>query len=263
MVGMLESFQFVKNIFWECSNDFQYMGLGIGAIIYLYMTIKENNWVRRWVCFSMLFFFLFAFPPFIEWSRYVLGDSKVYQLLWVLPFVFLIPYGAMVFGSKLRRRREKCFWISICVVLVLLAGDGVSERDFSARLVKENLHLVTDEQLQVCEVLAVAGESATVLGADLDLVKTIRKVNRYTKVIYGVDIEYADYDEEVVQLFSYMESDVIPVDLVLESAEMLGVNFFVWNRWKDYSMPIEELLGERLWLIGQTDNYWIFSSLPI
>lgn len=257
-MGMLDTLQFVKNIFWECSDNFQYMGLGVGALVYLYVTLEKDPWSKRLVSFSMLFFFLFVFPPFILLARYVLKDSNVYRLLWVLPFVFLIPYAAILFGSSLRGRKEKLFWAGICVVLVLLAGDGFSEREFSVQEEYSNIYHITEEQLRVCEILGIAGEDALVLGADLDVIRAIRRVNPYTKVIYGTDIEYADYEEDVVRLFAYMQDDVIPVEYVLGSAEEMGVNFLVWNKWSDCTVPIGTYLGEDLRLIGETDNYWIF-----
>lgn len=262
-MGMLDALQFVKSIFWECSDNFQYMGLGIGSLIYLYITLEKRQWSKRLVCFSMLFFFLFAFPPFIWMARGVLGDAKVYQLLWMLPFIFLIPYGAIMFGSRLKAWKEKLFWTGLCIVLVLLAGDGVGERDFWVPVGSDNIYHITEEQLQICEVLGIAGEDALVLGADLDVIRAIRRVNRYTKVIYGTDITYADYDEEIVRLFAYMEDDMIPVEYIMESVEDLGINFLVWNKWKDYSVPVETLVGEELRIIGETDNYWILMVMDV
>ena len=144
------------------------------------------------------------------------------------------------------------------MVLVLLAGDGFSEREFSVQEEYSNIYHITEEQLRVCEILGIAGEDALVLGADLDVIRAIRRVNPYTKVIYGTDIEYADYEEDVVRLFAYMQDDVIPVEYVLGSAEEMGVNFLVWNKWSDCTVPIGTYLGEDLRLIGETDNYSIF-----
>lgn len=257
-MGLLEQFTFIRNVFWDYNDKFQYMGLGIGALIYLYCTHEQKDAIRRAVCISMLFFFVFVLPPFIAIGRSILGDRNFPQLFLILPFVFLIPYAAISFGEKLKEKKKKGLWIVLCIIFVLLAGDGMGEsKTFSLRK-KDNVYNVTEEQLEVCNVLRFADENEIVLGADLDIIKAIRRINRQIAVIYGADIENGGYEEEVVKLYAYMEDEIIPLELVLQTAEELGVRYLVWNKWADSSVPIGTFVDENvIQLIGETDNYFV------
>lgn len=257
-MGLLEQLEFIRNVFWDCNDKFQYMGLGIGALIYLYCVHEKKDEIRKMVCVSMLFFFLFVCPPFVFVGRNILGDRNFLQLFCILPFVFLIPYAAISFGEKLKEKRKIALWVVFCIVLVLLAGDGIGESKDFALDQKENLYNVTEEQLEVCNILSLADENELVLGADLNIVKAIRRINRHIGVIYGADIEHGGYDEEIIRLYAYMEDEVIPLELVLETAEKLKVNYLIWNKWSASSTPIGKFVDENvIQLIGETDNYFI------
>lgn len=285
---MLKNVRLINELFWEYSNNFQYMGLLLAAVIYLYCVQKDNLRGRRMASFTMLFFILLAFPPFVWLAELVLGSADLIRLIWIVPSVFIISYAAVLYGSRLQKVIWKLVFGAVCILLVVLAGDTLDEGGVFQKNEYENLYQVSEENLEVCRILEGAGPNTVALGANVEQIHAIRRVNAQMSVIYGSDMrslllpdttqtsqgsldesEYSGrtveeqmeemkYDEEHLRLFAYMQSDPIPLELVIQSAQEFGVNCIVFDKNREYSTPVNALVeGGEGEILGETDNYWI------
>lgn len=290
---VLGDLRLINEIFWECSRDFQYMGLLLAAVIFLYCSHKDHLRGRRMACFVMLFFILLVFPPFVWLAKEILGDAQLVSLLWIVPSVFMISYAAVLYGDSLRGKGSKVLWIAVSILLVMLAGDTVKDGGVFQENEYANIYQVSDENLEVCQILENAGEDAVVLGANVTQIHAIRRVNPQIGVIYGADmrslllpektetvnpesvqeseyggrdieeqIEEMKYDEARLQLFAYMQSDPITLEMVMESSQELGVNCIVFDKRKTYSRPVSVLVEDgEAEILGETENYWVMHLL--
>ena len=72
------------------------------------------------------------------------------------------------------------------------------------------------------------------------------------------------YDEERLRLFAYMQSNPVTLELVMQSAQELGVNCIVFDKNREYSTPVSVLIedgeGE---ILGETENYWVVKLLKL
>lgn len=291
---MLKNVRLINELFWEYSNNFQYMGLLLAAVIYLYCVQKDNLRGRRMASFTMLFFILSAFPPFVWLAELVLGSADLIRLIWIAPSVFVISYAAVLYGSRLQKVIWKLVFGAACILLVVLAGDTLDEGGVLQKNEYENIYQVSEENLEVCRILEGAGPDAVVLGANVEQIHAIRRVNAQTSVIYGSDMrslllpdttqtsrdsldesEYSGrtveeqmeemkYDEERLRLFAYMQSNPVTLELVIQSAQEFGVNCIVFDKNREYSTPVSVLVedgdGE---ILGETENYWVIRLLTI
>lgn len=290
---VLEKLRLINEIFWECSNEFQYMGLVLAAVLFLYCFRRDHMRGRRMAAFVMLFFILLAVPPFVWMSELILGEADLIRLLWIVSSVFLISYAAVLYGSTLLKKSARAMWIAACILLAILAGDTVSQGGVFQKNEYTNAYQVSEEDLEICKILENTSEDAVVLGANLDQIRAIRRVNPQTKVIYGADmksllipeqegaaeqysvqeeeysgrsveeqIEENKYDQERIQLFAYMQSDDVILEMVMESSQELGVNCIVFDKQKNYSRPISVLVEDNeAEIIGETENYWVVQLL--
>lgn len=292
---MLTNLRLINEIFWEYSREFQYMGLVLVAVIYLYCSQGESLRGRRIACFTMLFFILLAVPPFVWLAELVLGSKELIRLLWMVPSVFLISYAAVLYGGRLQKLGWKLLFGAACILLVLLSGDALDEGGVFQKNENQNVYQVSEENLEICRILEGAGLDTVVLGANVEQIHAIRRVNAQTGVIYGADmrslllpdptqssnpdsldeseytgrsveeqIEEMKYDEERLRLFAYMQSNPVTLELVMQSAQELGVNCIVFDKNREYSTPVSVLIedgeGE---ILGETENYWVVKLLKL
>lgn len=260
-MNFINLYEYAHRVFISCSDNFQYMALFLGAMLYVCVT-EKSKLVKILTYGSLLFMVLFAFPPIVKICIWFFPEGECVNILRLLPTLMLIAYVFVKHFFELESRKNKTIWMCFCILLLLLSGKCEYFQVFSTEIA-QNKYYVKDEYLEICSTIPLKKESK-ILVCDIELAKALRRISGESRLVYGADIEKGEYIREVKQLYNFLEQDNVPLEAVMELAIAEGTTHIILYKWKNYEDALENVLDRgELRMLGETESYWSFSITEI
>lgn len=256
-MDIIELFEYAHRALISCSDNFRYMALFLGSLLYLYVT-ERNKLSQILVYGSFLAITFFVFPPVIRIGILFFPEEEYVKVLRIMPTLIVIAYVSIKYFFELENKKQRYIWVFVCIMLLLLSGKCTYFKVFSTDLV-QNKYYTDNEYLEICSTVPLKRENK-ILVCNTELAKAIRRVSGESRLVYGSDIETGNYTNEVKDLYNYLKQDNVSLEPVLELAVAEGTTHIILYKWKDYEGTLEDLLDSgKLSMHGETENYWSFA----
>lgn len=232
-----------------------YMGTGLVMILFLlalvYLFLFENRKPRRilFIYLPILVLLLFFNPLFVRLYVSLDGDETYFRICWLLPYLIVLPYTAVLIVEKQTGRRAAC---TVLAAAALFAAAGKPVYSNPLYSPAENIYHVPDSVVHICDAIEVPGrEVRAVFPAELLLY--VRQYSPMVCMPYGRDVFMGDYDE----MYEVMESDVIDLEKLMVMTEERECHFIVFREDAEFA---GEIAGLDLELFLKTDGYTVYRN---
>ena len=236
----------------------QYSGHGLiislFLVVLLYLYFEEKNKENRsmFVFFPIGILIMFFFPPMMYLMERLSEEAVFWRLLWCMPVVVVIAYGAVVFIRKTEgiKRYVTIFGV---VLLIVVSGDYLYDNPGGRKA--ENMQHIPQDVIDVCDEIIVEGREVIAAFP----AECLMYVTQYTPLVhmpYGREM-FLVSDGAVAwnALYEIMESEVIDAK---ELANELRKNYchFVVLRG---DAVLEGSLEKEDWIMyAETNEYIVY-----
>lgn len=264
---------FVKTCFKTYVGDVCFFGVFIACIFLLF--IRPQKLTKSTSAYVLLLF-LTIFNPFLVklFFSYFHQDDVYYRFFWLLPVNLVIAYSATHLIFKLHRNAKKFFTSLIIICTIIFLGSPVIYFSSLSKL-PDNLYKVTDDVLEISEIIHQNSDSNTLYVAPAsDLLMTIRQYDPSIILTLERDrvlcwqgaplfqslSENGAYQAQKPIMDVIYGGDTSNPTKFLSSIEITKTQYLVYSKDVNISSFLEDLSYQ---YIGETDNYIIYKTTQL
>lgn len=244
-----EAMSIIEKTFINYFFDQKLFILFIIAMLVIFAEEKTKDNKNYLVYYSGIILLLFFNPIFYIAFSKIITENTYYRVLWLVPLGIVIAYFATIMISKIDKKVYKAIFAIFFIGIIIYSGKIVYSGKTFQKV--DNPYKLSDEILQIVDVINENTEENKKAMISTDLVGYIRQVDASIKLAYGRR-PYGNY-EYYFPIIKYYDSG--DVKTLIDLCKEQDVNIIVYDN--SISLTISpSYFGYEL--CGQTEHYDIY-----
>lgn len=228
------------------------MGLFLMALVYLFLCEKRRP-RRILFVYTPILLLILIFNPLFAWLfERVVGSETYFRLFWLLPYLLVLPYTAVLIIEQLKRWKALLAGV-LAIGLIALSGRPVYSNPLYSRA--ENIYHVPNSVVEICDAITVPGREVMAVFPE-ELILYVRQYSPVVCMPFGREVFMGEYNE----LNVVMEEEKADLEVLLPLTREKSCHFIVLRRDKEI---VGDTQAAGLTLIFETEEYCVYRDTTV